>query len=149
MADESENKTCRHPNKKRMRRKDRGENRRKVAKERVVKEKSAARDPKFPVREMKNAVRQADDAVFCWYFCWYLFPSAGDEKSRYQQEVSMPLTDSKVKALYGRARKGETVGKEADGGGLNLQGGKYWRLSYRFAGKQKTLALGVYPGGSL
>lgn len=66
MADESENKTCRHPNKKRMRRKDRGENRRKVAKERVVKEKSAARDPKFPVREMKNAVRQADDAVFCF-----------------------------------------------------------------------------------
>ena len=61
----------------------------------------------------------------------------------------MPLTDSKVKALYGRARKGETVGKEADGGGLNLQGGKYWRLSYRFAGKQKTLALGVYPDVSL
>ncbi len=90
-----------------------------------------------------------DDAIFCWYFCWYLFPSAGDEKSRYQQEVSMPLTDSKVKALYGRARKGEKVGKEADGGGLNLQGGKYWRFSCRFAGKQKTLALGVYPDVSL
>lgn len=27
--------------------------------------------------------------------------------------------------------------------------GKYWRLSYRFAGKQKTLALGVYPAVSL
>ena len=66
-----------------------------------------------------------DDAIFCWYFCWYLFPSAGDEKSRYQQEVSMPLTDSRGKALYGRARKGEKVDKEADGGGLNLQGGKY------------------------
>ena len=27
--------------------------------------------------------------------------------------------------------------------------GKYWRMSYRFAGKQKTLALGVYPAVSL
>ncbi|MFI4890388.1 MAG: Arm DNA-binding domain-containing protein [Steroidobacterales bacterium] len=24
-------------------------------------------------------------------------------------------------------------------------GGKYWRMAYRFAGKQKSLALGVYP----
>jgi hypothetical protein len=24
-------------------------------------------------------------------------------------------------------------------------GGRYWRYSYRFEGKQKTLALGVYP----
>lgn len=28
-------------------------------------------------------------------------------------------------------------------------GGKYWRLSYRFLGKQKTLALGVYPAVTL
>ena len=88
-----------------------------------------------------------DDAIFCWYFCWYLFPSAGDEKSRYQQEVSMPLTDSRGKALYGRARKGEKVDKEADGGGLNLQGGKYGAC--RFAGGQKSLALGMYPDVSL
>jgi integrase len=27
--------------------------------------------------------------------------------------------------------------------------GKYWRMGYRFAGKQKTLALGVYPAVSL
>ena len=90
-----------------------------------------------------------DDAIFCWYFCWYLFPSAGNEKSRYQQEVSMPLTDSKGKALYGRARKGEKVDKEADGGGLNLQGGKIPGLSCRFAGKRKTLPLGVSPDVSL
>jgi len=61
----------------------------------------------------------------------------------------MPLTDTKVRALYAKAQKGEAVGKEADGGGLNFQGGKYWRLSFRFAGKQKTLALGVYPAVSL
>ena len=30
-----------------------------------------------------------------------------------------------------------------------VPGAKYWRLAYRFAGKQKTLALGVYPEVSL
>jgi Arm DNA-binding domain len=39
--------------------------------------------------------------------------------------------------------------KLSDGGGLYVlicpNGGKYWQLAYRFAGKQKTLALGVYP----
>lgn len=43
--------------------------------------------------------------------------------------------------------------KLSDGGGLFLlvqpNGSRYWRLSYRFAGKQKTLALGVYPDVSL
>ena len=44
--------------------------------------------------------------------------------------------------------KGKTL-KLSDGGGMylmvNPSGAKYWRLSYRFMGKQKTLALGVYP----
>lgn len=38
--------------------------------------------------------------------------------------------------------------KHTDGAGLHLlvnAVGKYWRLNYRFEGKQKTLALGVYP----
>jgi integrase len=43
--------------------------------------------------------------------------------------------------------------KLSDGGGLHVliqpSGGKLWRLAYRFAGKQKTLALGVYPIVSL
>ena len=43
--------------------------------------------------------------------------------------------------------------KMTDGGGMYLfvhsNGGKYWRMDYRFAGKQKTLALGVYPDVSL
>ena len=50
----------------------------------------------------------------------------------------MPLTDTKIKAIYAKAQRGETVGKESDGGGLNFQSGKYWRLSYRFGGKQKS-----------
>ncbi len=41
----------------------------------------------------------------------------------------------------------------ADGGGMYLlvkkNGHKYWRLDYRFRGKRKTLALGVYPQISL
>lgn len=40
-----------------------------------------------------------------------------------------------------------------DGGGLYLEvapnGGRYWRLKYRFAGKEKRLALGIYPEVSL
>ena len=39
-----------------------------------------------------------------------------------------------------------------DGGGLYIlikPQGKYWRYNYRFEGKQKTLALGVYPAISL
>lgn len=42
--------------------------------------------------------------------------------------------------------------KYSDGGGMYLlvnSAGKYWRVNYRFAGKQKTLALGTYPEVSL
>ncbi len=42
--------------------------------------------------------------------------------------------------------------KHTDGLGLYLhvkQAGKYWRVSYRFDGKQKLLSLGVYPAVSL
>ncbi|MBO7832502.1 tyrosine-type recombinase/integrase [Burkholderia pseudomallei] len=43
--------------------------------------------------------------------------------------------------------------KLTDGDGMFLlvqpNGGKYWRLAYRYLGKQKTLALGVYPEASL
>src|SRR5579863_5327048 len=41
----------------------------------------------------------------------------------------------------------------SDGGRMYLKidksGAKYWRMNYRFAGKDKTLALGVYPDVSL
>ncbi len=30
-----------------------------------------------------------------------------------------------------------------------MPAGKYWRVDYRFVGKRKTLALGVYPDVSL
>ena len=62
----------------------------------------------------------------------------------------MALTDTFVKNIK---PKGAATGeKHADGQGLYLhvkEAGKYWRMSYRFLGKQKTLALGVYPAVSL
>lgn len=55
------------------------------------------------------------------------------------------LTDSKVS----KAKPKPKPYKLADGGGLHLlvspEGGRYWRLAYRHAGKQKTIGLGVYP----
>jgi len=61
----------------------------------------------------------------------------------------MPLTATEVK----QAKPGDAPRKLADGGGLFLLvqpgGAKYWRFKYRFAGKEKTLALGVYPEVSL
>lgn len=43
--------------------------------------------------------------------------------------------------------------KMADGGGMYLEvmpsGSKYWRFKYRFGGKEKRLAFGVYPDVTL
>jgi integrase len=56
------------------------------------------------------------------------------------------LTDAKLRTLT-------EPGKHFDGGGLYLEltkaGGRYWRLKYRHGGKEKLLALGVYPAVSL
>ncbi len=62
----------------------------------------------------------------------------------------MALTDTFIKNAK---HSGKPAGdKHSDGGGLYLHikaAGKYWRMAYRFAGKQKTLALGVYPAVTL
>ncbi len=59
------------------------------------------------------------------------------------------LTATEVQQAKGRAK----AVKLSDGGGLYLlikpNGTKYWRYNYRFAGKRKTLALGVYSDTSL
>ena len=54
--------------------------------------------------------------------------------------------------LTALAIKAAGQGKHFDGGGLFLHvtaAGRYWRLKYRVAGKEKLLALGVYPEVSL
>lgn len=54
-------------------------------------------------------------------------------------------------AVKAATYKGKAT-KLFDGGGLFLhitKGGKYWRLKYRYGGKEKLLALGVYPQVSL
>ena len=59
------------------------------------------------------------------------------------------LTDTKIKNAKARARAYSVV----DGGGLCLwvtpAGGKLWRWSYRFEGKEKLMSLGEYPYISL
>lgn len=57
----------------------------------------------------------------------------------------MPLTDTAIR----NAKPREKRYKLSDSGGLYLEvspaGGKWWRLKYRFNGKEKRISLGVYP----
>lgn len=61
----------------------------------------------------------------------------------------MSLTDTAIR----NAKPGEKPFKLFDGRGLYLEispaGGKWWRLKYRYDGKEKRLSLGVYPDVSL
>lgn len=61
----------------------------------------------------------------------------------------MPLTDIKVKT----AKPKDKDYKLSDEKGLFLlikkTGAKYWRLKYRYNGKEKSLAIGVYPAVTL
>src|SRR6476660_4393827 len=55
------------------------------------------------------------------------------------------LTDIRIR----NAKAAEKAYKLSDGGGLYLlvspAGARYWRMDYRFVGKRRTLAVGVYP----
>ncbi|HWY63243.1 MAG TPA: integrase arm-type DNA-binding domain-containing protein [Rhizomicrobium sp.] len=61
----------------------------------------------------------------------------------------MALTDTAIR----NAKPADKPYKLSDGGGMHLlvmpAGGKWWRVSYRYLGKQKTLSLGTYPEVSL
>ena len=61
----------------------------------------------------------------------------------------MALTDTAIRT----AKAGEKPRKLFDERGLYLEvrpnGSKWWRLRYRFRGKEKLLSLGVYPDVSL
>lgn len=57
----------------------------------------------------------------------------------------MPLTELACK----NAKPKDKAHKLTDGDGMYLEilpaGGKYWRMKYRYLGKEKRLAIGVYP----
>ncbi len=61
----------------------------------------------------------------------------------------MPLTDTAIRKL----KPADKPVRVFDGGGMYLEvataGGKWWRLKYRFAGKEKRLSLGTYPDTGL
>lgn len=61
----------------------------------------------------------------------------------------MALTDTLLRTL----KPGPKARKIADGKGLYIEvspgAGKWWRLKYRFGGKEKRLSLGIYPNVNL
>src|SRR5271167_4302777 len=77
------------------------------------------------------------------YFGVYFYSDSPNNKIMYPMPKS--LSDAKVRNAKPRTKPY----KIADGEGLFLlvtpSGSKYWRLRYFFAGKEKLLALGVYP----
>ncbi|MFC3106914.1 tyrosine-type recombinase/integrase [Undibacterium arcticum] len=64
-------------------------------------------------------------------------------------KLATPLTDIQPRTAKPKAKPY----KLTDGGGLHLlvkpDGAKYWRMGYRFAGVERTLAFGKYPDVSL
>ena len=76
--------------------------------------------------------------------------AAAKIRYRHKNDTTMTLKDSFVRQV--KCSNVDIGNKYADGGGMYLlvkPSGKYWRMDYRFAGKRKTLALGIYPDVSL
>ncbi len=71
--------------------------------------------------------------------------SGGTTQFKKRRQKEGPFTATEVKNF----KPEDKPYREADGGGLYIEvmpnGSKYWRWKYRFDGKEKRLALGVYP----
>lgn len=83
------------------------------------------------------------------YLTVYFFASLDIPSPPPLEPINTVLKSIQVK----QATPKKAAYKLADGKGLYLhvttKGQKYWRYDYRFAGKRKTLALGVFPETSL
>ena len=83
-----------------------------------------------------------------WGHIWGHESAFSDAPSK---NAPMPLT--KLECDRATCPTGKPYARLADGLGMYLEvtaaGGKYWRMKYRHAGKEKRLALGVYPEISL
>src|SRR6202034_1193138 len=64
-------------------------------------------------------------------------------------DTVMHLTDARIR----NAKPTSKSYKLSDGAGMYLivtpENARYWRMDYRFAGKRRTLAIGVYPAVTL
>ena len=94
---------------------------------------------------MKSTTSEGQKGV--WSLTWKFGPSFG---ARSLWEAVMALTDLFIRKLK---HSGKASGeKYSDGRSLYLlvkESNKYWRMNYRYEGKHKTLALGIYPEVSL
>ena len=67
------------------------------------------------------------------------------------KNAPMPLTNPAC--ISASCPEGKRHARYPDAQGLYLEvlpnGGKYWRLKYRYGGKEKRLALGVFPAVTL
>ena len=57
----------------------------------------------------------------------------------------MPLTDTAIKKAKPEAKQRKLYDERGLFLLISHKGGKWWRLKYRFGGKEKRLSLGVYP----
>lgn len=104
-----------------------------------------------PRRDIIGDIEASQRILFPQTVChpqkpWGFIQTKSDSKAG---GIAMMLTDITVRSAK---PKGATY-RLFDGGGLYLEvppsGSKYWRLKYRFAGKERRLAFGVYPDVSL
>lgn len=61
----------------------------------------------------------------------------------------MALTNTQVKQAKSKEKNYKISDEREMYLEVNTKGRKYWRLKYRFGGKEKRLALGVYPETTL
>ena len=53
-------------------------------------------------------------------------------------EGAMALTDIALRELRKRTKRGENIAMKSDGGGLNVEAGRYWRFTFDVAGKEAS-----------